>query len=1108
MAGSSASVSPRDSPSTPKVRSPAATPVSGQQTPLPSNDPGDDRPDDHNAAKLAEKAAQARVTHIWRLCFTIFALLHAGNVVLQPPLLQLKELSSCMSYYGPGWSLGRDCRVDSVQDELTTLMKWQQLLDTAPGILFGAFYGMAADRFGRRPVLLLSLIGITLAAIWSQVVLFWPTVFSTRLTWISVVFLLFGGGTLVARAIIFVVVADITPEEKRASKFFRLYGVALLIDMVLSPASGALASIQPWWPARFGLIAFVMSVLTTLLVLPETLVKPTLPPSTQGQRTQLEEEPEEEDDPVIYADAQKNTYWWHVRKVMSSLRTLRFLIASRQVLLLVPLLSVGQLYDQSADFFINYVSRRYGWRLSQASFWLTYRNVVNLVLLSTILPGVSTVLLRHGFNAGRKDIWISRASILCLAVGAFVIGLAPVLPIMVTGLTIFALGHGFVPAVLSLATPYIEPGHIGLLYTAMTIGEAIGKLANEPLLAGSFELGMRVGGLLLGLPFVATGIMLTITAVSHDHPKCSTYRAGRGNDVVVGRHRAIRPFSTTNNPNSNQATTPSTTTTASSNSITPTVSSFSQAHLYPGKDSSKKETVLVLGSGWGGYIFSRKISPKQHDCTVISPRSYFVFTPLLTDTAAGNLDFSSIVEPMRDIKSRVDFIQAAARSVNFKKKTVLCEASIVKSGVTESPRVEETERTHEEGPETGAMRGKEHLRSWEQGQLFEIPYDKLVIAVGCVSQTFATPGVRENAMFFKDIGDSRRVKRRVRECFELAALPTTTEEMQRHLLHFAIVGAGPTGTELAATLRDFVNSNMLQLYPALKDKAKITLYDVAPTVLSMFDKSLSQYAIETMSKEGIDIRTSHHIQGLRWGLPNTEGPHEMDPKGCLTLNTKEQGDVGVGICVWATGNTMNKFVKYSLNEIDEFPEGSAKLINGGQSKVKGREGPDSKGWHIKKASKVGALLVDGHFRVQLEHENGRVAVLQDVFAIGDNAMPETGAPPATAQATSQEAKWLADRFNRGDIDQVPSFSFRNMGTLAYIGSSNALMQIPHEKKKEHGGNGDRRRNPYLPEGLTGRTAWLVWKVAYLSMSISWRNRCRILFRWIVNRMFGSDISRF
>ncbi|EED21287.1 adenylate cyclase, putative [Talaromyces stipitatus ATCC 10500] len=520
-AGSSASNLSQQPPSTPPVMPTAATTETGQQSPPPPlAEPNEDHEhhDADHTTELLEKAALARSKHTWCLCFTIFALVQAANVVLQPPLVQLKELSSCMSYYGPGWSLGRDCRVEAVQNELETLIKWQQLLDTAPGILFGVFYGMAADRFGRKPVLALALVGITLAAIWTQVVLFWPTVFPTRLTWLSVVFQLAGGGNLVVNAMIFAMVSDITPEEKRASKFFRLYGVALLSDMVLSPASGALANIQPWWPARFGLIAFIMSILTTLLVLPETFVKPVALSSTNLEQTTTpleEEEPEEEeDDPVLYADVPKNTLWRRVRKVVSSLRDLRYLIASRQILMLVPLLSVGQLYDQSAEFFLNYVSKRYGWRISQASFWLTYRNVVNLVLLSTILPGLSVLLLKRGFSAGKKDLWISRASIICLAFGAFFIGLAPKLSLMVTGLTIFALGHGFVPAVLSLATPFIEPGHVGMLYTAMTIGETIGKIANEPLLTGSFELGMRVGGLLLGLPFVATGVLLTITAVS------------------------------------------------------------------------------------------------------------------------------------------------------------------------------------------------------------------------------------------------------------------------------------------------------------------------------------------------------------------------------------------------------------------------------------------------------------------------------------------------------------------------------------------------------------------------------------------------------------------
>lgn len=145
-------------------------------TPTTDSTPSSAEPNDNTqhepdlTAELLEKAAQARIKHIWRLCFTIFALVQAGNVVLQPPLVQLRELSTCMSYYGPGWSLGRDCRVEFVQNELETLIKWQQLLDTAPGILFGVFYGMAADRFGRRPVLGLALVGITLAAVWTQVV--------------------------------------------------------------------------------------------------------------------------------------------------------------------------------------------------------------------------------------------------------------------------------------------------------------------------------------------------------------------------------------------------------------------------------------------------------------------------------------------------------------------------------------------------------------------------------------------------------------------------------------------------------------------------------------------------------------------------------------------------------------------------------------------------------------------------------------------------------------------------------------------------------------------------------------------------------------------------
>lgn len=505
-----------------------------------------------------------------------------------------------------------------------------------------------------------------------------------------------------------------------------------------------------------------------------------------------------------------------------------------------------------------------------------------------------------------------------------------------------------------------------------------------------------------------------------------------------------------------------------------------------------KERVVILGSGWGGYTLSRRLSPKIFSPLIISPRSYFVFTPLLTDAASGSLDFSNIVEPVRDPRAKVDFIQAAARAVDLKKKTILCEATVVKSGVTESPRTEE--RQTEEGPETTKLSPMQDQRQWEQGEMFEVPYDKLVIAVGAVSRTFGTPGVRENAMFFKDIGDAKRVKRRVRECFELAVLPTTTKEMQKHLLSFAIVGAGPTGIELAASLRDFIYDDMMALYPALDAIPNITLYDVAPKVLSMFDESLSQYAMKTMKSEGIAIKTSHHVKSLRWGPPGAPST-EMDPKRCLTLETEEEGQVGVGMCVWVTGNAMPKFVTQNLDTVD-FPTDSVESIDG--SVVPANAENDS--WKFKKAPSKGPLLVDGHLRVQLQNKAGQTAVLRDVFALGDNAMPETGAPPATAQATFQEAKWLASHLNKNDLDQTPSFSFRNMGTMAYIGNERALMQIPHEN------DGTTRR--YLPDGIKGRTASLVWNMAYITMSISWRNKFRVAFRWTLNKIFGRDVSRF
>jgi NADH dehydrogenase FAD-containing subunit len=108
-----------------------------------------------------------------------------------------------------------------------------------------------------------------------------------------------------------------------------------------------------------------------------------------------------------------------------------------------------------------------------------------------------------------------------------------------------------------------------------------------------------------------------------------------------------------------------------------------------------------------------------------------------------------------------------------------------------------------------------------KGKVFEMSWDKLVVAVGCYSQTFGTKGVREHAYFLKDVKDARKIRNRLLSCFETASLPTTGEEMKRMLLNFAVVGGGPTGIEWSAELCDMIEEDMSKLYPELKGYAKV-----------------------------------------------------------------------------------------------------------------------------------------------------------------------------------------------------------------------------------------------------------------------------------------------
>ena len=229
----------------------------------------------------------------------------------------------------------------------------------------------------------------------------------------------------------------------------------------------------------------------------------------------------------------------------------------------------------------------------------------------------------------------------------------------------------------------------------------------------------------------------------------------------------------------------------------------------------------------------------------MSPRSYFAFTPLLNSTASGTLEFRTAIEPVRNKRRpHIDFIQGWADDINLTNKTVVIEENLFEEGHHAT--------VAGDGRDGHAQADKVKVSQEDarkKGELLTVPYDKLIVAVGCYNNTFGTKGVKEHALFLKDITGARALRNRILECFEVASLPTTHAEVKKQLLHFAIVGGGPTGMEFAAELSDLIRQDLIHLYPSVKDFIRVTVYDVAERVLSMFDQQLVDFAMKTYKRE-------------------------------------------------------------------------------------------------------------------------------------------------------------------------------------------------------------------------------------------------------------------
>lgn len=313
--------------------------------------------------------------------------------------------------------------------------------------------------------------------------------------------------------------------------------------------------------------------------------------------------------------------------------------------------------------------------------------------------------------------------------------------------------------------------------------------------------------------------------------------------------------------------------------------------------SGKKPKMVILGSGWGAASLIQGMSEEEasmYDISVVSIRNHFLYTPLLPTCTMGSIEERSICTPMRRITvGKAEFIEARADAIDAGRQVVKCS----RAGNPD----ERANMNYDRFPE-GDVPGKLE---------FEMPYDILVYAVGAEANDFNCPGVKEHAFLFKEVEHARSIRNKISDVFEKAALPSTTDEEREKLLSFVVVGAGPTGVEVAADLADFLDDDVKDLYPNLAKFVKVQLISTSGDVLSAYDKGVSEATFEVFeNRKGTSIlknlRVKEVTPDLVKAMRKTDGEMVEIPFGCL---------------VWGAGIKENKLSKQLKESILEMNSG-------------------------------------------------------------------------------------------------------------------------------------------------------------------------------------------
>lgn len=243
----------------------------------------------------------------------------------------------------------------------------------------------------------------------------------------------------------------------------------------------------------------------------------------------------------------------------------------------------------------------------------------------------------------------------------------------------------------------------------------------------------------------------------------------------------------------------------------------------PAASPRERPRVVILGGGFGGLAAAKVLRGAPVDVTLIDQRNHHLFQPLLYQVASATLSPADIAAPIRHILR-------AQRNV----QVVLAEVASVDLG----------------------------LRRVKLADGKAMSYDFLILAAGSRSSYFGRDAWARHAPGLKTLEDALELRRRFLLSFEKAE-QEEDPEIRREWLTFVIVGGGPTGVELAGTLKEMARLSLPREFRRIRtDRARVILVEAGPGILTAFGPGLSEKALEDLEHIGVEVRIGQPITAI------------------------------------------------------------------------------------------------------------------------------------------------------------------------------------------------------------------------------------------------------